>query len=40
MKIKLFSISLILSAAFFVLSGYQDAWSAQKTVRFKVPGIT
>lgn len=39
MKMRLFSAGIILSAAIFVLTGYQEAWSGQKTVRFKVPGI-
>lgn len=39
MKMRLFSAGIILSAAVFLLTGYQEAWSGQKTVRFKVPGI-
>lgn len=40
MKTKANVLGVILVAALFVLSGYHNAWSVQKTVRVKVHGIT
>lgn len=40
MKTKVNVPGIILFAVLFMLSGYHDAWSVQKTVRVKVPGIT